>query len=210
MEMWQRFTSRARRAVLLAHSEATRYGTQFIRPEDLLRGLLRLGEGTALESIEQLGANLERLRTDLEQQLEAGRGPATNAEIAFTPEAQRVIQLAYAEARTLSDPYIGTEHLLLGLLCLGEGPAYRLLEIQGVKLEDARRVIAEATAARAAGRPLPRRTDAGSGGCAPTITPDRYARYRARRRDRWFRTGGVSPPARAGRGRGGPHQRRLL
>jgi ATP-dependent Clp protease ATP-binding subunit ClpC len=150
MEMWQRFNGRARRAILLAHSEATRTRVQLIGTEHLLLGLLRLGEGTAIEALEQLGANIDRLRADLDQQLEYGRGTEGSNELAFTPEAQQVIQLAYAEARTLGDPYIGTEHLLLGLLRLGKGPAYRLLRNYGADLAHVRHIVAEKASMRAA------------------------------------------------------------
>ncbi|MCE5218698.1 ATP-dependent Clp protease ATP-binding subunit [bacterium] len=150
MEMWQRFTSRARRAVLLAHSEATRTHVQLIGTEHLLLGLLRLGEGNAVEALAHLGANVDRLRADLDQQMEVGRGGEVNNELAFTPEAQQVIQLAYAEARTLGDPYIGTEHLLLGLLRLGKGPAYRLLRNYGADLAQVRHIVAEMASQRLA------------------------------------------------------------
>lgn len=150
MEMWQRFNGRARRAILLAHSEATRTRVQLIGTEHLLLGLLRLGEGTAIETLETLGANIDRLRADLDQQMEYGRGTEGSNELAFTPEAQQVIQLAYAEARTLGDPYIGTEHLLLGLLRLGKGPAYRLLRNYGADLAHVRHIVAEKASMKAA------------------------------------------------------------
>jgi ATP-dependent Clp protease ATP-binding subunit ClpC len=150
MEMWQRFNGRARRAILLAHSEATRTRVQLIGTEHLLLGILRLGEGSAIETLEHLGANIDRLRADLDQQMEYGRGTEGTNELAFTPEAQQVIQLAYAEARTLGDPYIGTEHLLLGLLRLGKGPAYRLLRNYGADLAHVRHVVAEMASMKAA------------------------------------------------------------
>ncbi len=151
MELWQRFTSRARRAVLLAHSEATRTRVPLIGTEHLLLGLLRLGEGAAIEVLGHLGANVDRLRADLDQQVESGRGSEPNNELFFTPEAQSALQLAYTEARTLGDPYIGTEHILLGLLRLGKGPAYRLLRNYGADVGQVRHIVADMASARAAG-----------------------------------------------------------
>ena len=152
MELWQRFTSRARRAVLLAHSEATRSGREVIGTEHILLGLLRLGEGTAVEVLEHLGANVERLREDLEERTQSGPAGELNPEITFSPEAQQVLQLAYAEARLLKDAYIGTEHILMGLLRLGKGPAYRLLKNCGAELTPVRHIVAEMGKTRGASR----------------------------------------------------------
>ena len=175
MELWQRFTSRARRAVLLAHSEATRSHAQLIGTEHLLIGLLRLGEGTAVEVLEHLGANVKRLREDLDQQIETGRGGEASTEITFTPEAQQVLQLAYAEARILGDPYIGTEHILLGLLRLGKGPAYRLLKNYGAELTQVRHIVAEMVSSRgSAGGP--RAGEAGGQKKSKTANLDHYSR----------------------------------
>ncbi len=175
MELWQRFTSRARRAVLLAHSEAARSHAQLIGTEHLLIGLLRLGEGTAVEVLEHLGANVERLRADLDQQVEAGRGGEANTEITFTPEAQQVLQLAYAEAKILGDPYIGTEHVLLGLLRLGKGPAYRLLKNYGAELTQVRHIVAEMASAKGTSG-AGRQTDAAAQRKSKTPNLDHYSR----------------------------------
>ena len=153
MELWERFTSRARRAILMAHSEATRTQVQLIGTEHLLIGLLRLREGTAVEVLQHLGAHLDRLRADLDHQVEVGRGTEVSQEIAFTPEAQQVLQLAWAETKAFGDAYIGTEHLLMGLLRLGKGPAYRLLRNYGADLVKVRTVVAELASVRATGQP---------------------------------------------------------
>ena len=175
MELWQRFTSRARRAVLLAHSEATRSSAQLIGTEHLLIGLLRLGEGTAVEVLKHLNVNVERLRQELQQQVELGRESEASDEIAFTPEAQQVLQLAWTEARSLGDPYIGTEHILLGLLRLGKGPAYRLLRNYGAELSKVRHGVSELAAAKMSGnqeRPAEGRSERKS----KTATLDHYSR----------------------------------
>ncbi len=143
MQLWQRFTPRARRAVLLAHGEAQRSRVQLISTEHLLMGLLRLGDGLAVEALEVARVDLEMLRSELEERMELGAIEETTRELSFTPDAQQVLQLAYAEARHLDDAHIGTEHLLLGLLRLGKGPAYRLLQRYGLELRQMRHLIRE-------------------------------------------------------------------
>ncbi len=148
MKLWQRFTSRARRAVLLSHSEATRSNAQLIGTEHLLIGLLRLGEGTAVDVLKHRGVNVERLRADLEAQVETGREGEASENPSFTPEATQALQFAWQEARTLGDPYIGTEHMLLGLLRLSKGPAFRLLRNYGAELTQIRNAVAELSSAK--------------------------------------------------------------
>ncbi len=143
MELWQRFTSRARRAVLLAHGEASRTRAQLISTEHLLLGLLRTGEGTAYETLDRLGVDIDRLRADLERQMEIGAAEEASSEISFNPDAQHALQLAYAETRQMNDQHFGTEHILLGLLRLGKGPAYRLLRHHGVELTAIRARVAD-------------------------------------------------------------------
>jgi ATP-dependent Clp protease ATP-binding subunit ClpC len=143
MELWRRFTSRARRAVLMAHDEATRMGEQLISTEHLLLGLVRLGEGTATEILERLGIDLDRLRNDLRRQMEAVGPAEATSDVSFTPEAQRVLTRAYKEAQQLSDYHIGTEHILIGLLREGRGAAFRLLRRHGADLTLVRQALAE-------------------------------------------------------------------
>lgn len=143
MELWQRFTSRARRAVLMAHDEAQRMGMQLISTEHLLLGLMRLREGIAAEILESLGVDLERLRSELRRQMEAETSGEGSSDVSFTPEAQRVLQRAYAEARQLGDYHIGTEHILIGLLREGRGAAYRLLRRHGADLPMVRHALRE-------------------------------------------------------------------
>ena len=143
MELWQRFTSRARRAVLMAHDEAQRMGMQLISTEHLLLGLMRLREGIAAEILESLGVDLERLRSELRRQMQVESTGEGSSDVSFTPEAQRVIQRAYAEARQLSDYHIGTEHILIGLLREGRGAAYKLLRRHGADLPMVRHALRE-------------------------------------------------------------------
>jgi len=142
MEVWQRFTSRARRAVLLAHDEATRMRMPLIGTEHLLQGLVRLGEGTAIEVLQALNVDLEKLKADLHRQMEMGGAEQVGTEIAFTPEAQRVLTLAVQEARQLGNHHIGTEHILLGLVREGRGVACKLLRRHGADLTKVRHSIA--------------------------------------------------------------------
>ena len=143
MELWQRFTSRARRAVLLAHDDAARMGAQLISTEHLLLGLMRLGEGTATELLERLGIDLDRLRTDLRRHMDTTAATEATGDVSFTPEAQRVLTRAYQEAKQLGDYHIGTEHILIGLLREGRGAAFRLLRRHGAELSLVRQALAE-------------------------------------------------------------------
>jgi ATP-dependent Clp protease ATP-binding subunit ClpC len=137
MELWQRFTHRARRAILIAHDEASQMRMHLIGTEHLLLGLIRLGEGMAAEILRSLNVDLGQLRADLRRNIDMGSEDQPSNEISFTPEAQRVLQLAYGQARELNDHHIGTEHILLGLAREGRGAAYRTLRRHNV---DAARV----------------------------------------------------------------------
>ena len=142
MELWQRFTVRARRVILIAHDEASQVRSPEITPEHLLLGLIRLGEGTAAEILRALDVNMDQLRADLRRHMSAGSEDESTDEVRFTPEAQRVQQLAYAQARELEDEHIGTEHLLLGLACSErESEAQRILFEHGVSQARLREVL---------------------------------------------------------------------
>jgi len=158
MELWQRFTPRARRVVLLAHTEAQRSRVQLISTEHLLMGLLRLGDGVAVETLDLAGVDLNKLRSDLEERMEVGAIEEASQELSFTPDATQVLQLAYAEARQLGDAHIGTEHLLLGLLRLGKGPGYRTLQRYGLELRRTRRMIRELSGSESDGAEEGRRS----------------------------------------------------
>jgi ATP-dependent Clp protease ATP-binding subunit ClpC len=143
MEVWQRFTTRARRAVVQAHDEAMGMGMPLISTEHLLMGILQLGEGTALDVLRHMGVSLDRLMEDLrEHMVPGGAAPESSRELAFTPEAQRVLHVAYAEAKRLRHDYVGTEHILIGLVHEGRGAANRLLRKYGVDLNRVRQGVA--------------------------------------------------------------------
>ena len=129
--MWEPFTERARRSIVLAQEEAQRLGNNYIGTEHLLLGIISEGESVAAKVLENLGINLQKVRGEVEAIVGKGN-PASQQEMVFTPRAKRVIELAFEEARALAHNYIGTEHLLLGLVREGEGVAARVLSNLGV------------------------------------------------------------------------------
>lgn len=139
--MWEPFTERARKSIVLAQEEAQRLGNNYIGTEHLLLGIISEGESVAAKVLENLGISLQKVRSEVEAIVGKGNKP-TNQEMVFTPRAKRVIELAYEEGRNLSHNYIGTEHLLLGLVKEGEGVAARVLSNLGV---DPSKVRAEIT-----------------------------------------------------------------
>jgi len=162
-DRFDKFTERARRVLTLAQEEAQRFNHNYIGTEHLLLGLVREGDGVAAKVLSNLGVELSKVRSAVEFII--GRGDrATQGEIGLTPRAKKVIELAVDEARRLSHHYIGTEHLLLGLVREGEGIAASVLESLGVNLE---RVRAETT--RILSQSMPQ--GAGSGARSSTRTP---------------------------------------
>ena len=138
--MWQRFTERARRVVFFAQEEAGRLGENYVSTEHLLLGLVRENDSVAARILDRLGVSLGRIRSEIERQVARGDG-RLGQDMQLTPRAKRVIDLAYDEARQLNNNYIGTEHLLLGLIREGEGLAGRVLNKLGVDLERTRREV---------------------------------------------------------------------
>ncbi|GMV88521.1 MAG: putative ATP-dependent Clp protease ATP-binding subunit [Chthonomonas sp.] len=138
--MWQRFTERARKVVFYAQEEAQKFGEGYVSTEHLLLGLVRESDSVASRVLEKLGVGLGRIRTEVEKQLPRGDARPSQ-DMTLTPRAKRVIDLAYDEARNLNNNYIGTEHLLLGLIREGDGLAGRVLAKLGVDLERARKEV---------------------------------------------------------------------
>ncbi len=137
LEMFERFTERARRVIILAKEEAKRLNHSAVGTEHILLGIIREGEGVASKVLESLNINPERVRAEIESVI--GRDERTPyEEVALTPRAKKVLDLALDEARRLGHNYIGTEHLLLGLIREGEGVAARVLEAMGADLERVR------------------------------------------------------------------------
>jgi ATP-dependent Clp protease ATP-binding subunit ClpC len=121
------YTPRAQQVIQLARGEADRFNHPYVGTEHILLGLVALGQGVAVTVLERMGISLETLRLEVEKAV--GQGPETKTvgNIPFTPRAKKVLQLAAAEARSLNHTYIGTEHILLGLLREGEGVAAQVL-----------------------------------------------------------------------------------
>lgn len=138
--VWQRFTERARRVVFFAQEEAGRLGENYVSTEHLLLGLVRESDSVAARILETLGVSASRVRTEIERQVTKGDG-RTGPDMQLTPRAKRVIDLAYDEARQLNNNYIGTEHLLLGLIRENDGLAGRVLAKFGVDLDRTRREV---------------------------------------------------------------------
>jgi len=135
--MFERFTDRARRVVVLAQEEARELGHNYIGTEHLLLGLLRDGEGIAARALEALGIRLDAVRQEIRQIIGKGSGmPAGH--IPFTPRAKKVLELSLREALQLGHNYIGTEHILLGLIHEGEGVAAQVLVRLGAGLDRVR------------------------------------------------------------------------
>src|SRR5438552_15039400 len=130
--MHDKFTERVRKVIDLAREEAARLQHDYIGTEHLLLGVIREGEGIAATVLNNLGLDLERIRQEVENMVGAAGGTMTIGEIPFTPRAKRVLELAVEEARSLGHNYVGTEHLLLGLIREGEGVAAKVLLELGV------------------------------------------------------------------------------
>jgi len=172
--MWQRFTERARKVVFYAQEEAQKFGEGYVSTEHLLLGLVRESDSVAARVLEKLGVNLNRIKAEVEKQLPRGDSRASQ-DMTLTPRAKRVIDLAYDEARNLNNNYIGTEHLLLGLIREGDGLAGRVLAKLGVELEKARREVMalqdNETQSKSGGR-----SSSSSGGSTKTATLDEFGR----------------------------------
>ena len=114
--MFERFTERARRVIILAREEAGRFRHDFVGTEHILLGLIRDGEGIATAVLQRLGLRLETVKAEVERALAGFPKTLTFGEVPFTPQAKRVLELSIEEARQLGHNYIGTEHILLGLI----------------------------------------------------------------------------------------------
>ena len=135
------FTPRAQQALALARKEADRFNHNFVGTEHLLLGLIKLGQGVAVNVLEKIGLDLEIVRTEVEKLVGTGPDQKMGGNIPYTPRVKKVLALAAQEAKSLNHTYVGTEHLLLGLLQEGDGVAARVLKNLGVEPERARQEI---------------------------------------------------------------------
>jgi ATP-dependent Clp protease ATP-binding subunit ClpC len=140
--MFERFTERARRVVFLSQQEAARLQHNVVGTEHLLLGLIAEGEGVAAKALESMGISLERVQNEIERIIGIGEYPPMT-EIPFTPRAKRVLELALDEGRQLGHNYVGTEHILLGLIREGEGIAAQVLKNLGADLDKVRKQVVQ-------------------------------------------------------------------
>ncbi|HEX9411737.1 MAG TPA: ATP-dependent Clp protease ATP-binding subunit, partial [Actinomycetota bacterium] len=138
--MFERFTDRARRVVVLAQEEARMLNHNYIGTEHILLGLIHEGEGVAAKALESLGISLEAVRSQVEEIIGQGQAAPTG-HIPFTPRAKKVLELSLREALQLGHNYIGTEHILLGLIREGEGVAAQVLQKLGADLNRVRQQV---------------------------------------------------------------------
>lgn len=141
--MFNRFTERARKVIVYAKEEARRFNHDYIGTEHLLLGLIREGEGVAAAVLQKLGLDLETIRLEVEKLVQPGPQTQVLGDIPFTPRSKKALELSAEEARALGHNYIGTEHLLLGLVKEGEGMAYRVLLNLGLDLGKLRNEVME-------------------------------------------------------------------
>ena len=144
--MFERFTNRARRVVVLAQEEARMLNHNYVGTEHLLLGLIHEGEGIAAKALESLGIGLEAVRREVEEVIGEGQ-EAPSGHIPFTPRAKKVLELSLREALELDHNYIGTEHILLGLIREGEGVAAQVLVRLGADLDRVRQQVIDLLAA---------------------------------------------------------------
>lgn len=140
--MFDRFTDRARKIMGFARQEADRLGHDYIGSEHILLGLVKEGSGVAANVLENLDVDLEKVRTEVESEVKRGPG-SPKGQVPFSPRAKKVLEYAMEEARGLDHNYVGSEHLLLGLLRDEEGVACRVLKSLGVIVEDVRQEVME-------------------------------------------------------------------
>jgi ATP-dependent Clp protease ATP-binding subunit ClpC len=162
--LFERFTDRARRVVVLAQEEARLLNHNYIGTEHILLGLIHEGEGVAARALGSLGISLEAVRDEVEEVIGQG-GSSPGDHIPFTPRAKKALELSLREALQLGHNYIGTEHILLGLIREGDGVAAQVLVKAGVGLRQVREQVVRLLSA-------PRGADEPVDVTAPPIEPD--------------------------------------
>jgi len=135
------FTPRAQQVLALARKEADRFNHNFVGTEHLLLGLIKLGQGVAVNVLQKMGLDLETVRLEVEKQVGTGPDQKQVGNIPYTPRVKKVLNLASKEAKQLQHTYVGTEHILLGLLREGDGVAARVLKNLDIDIENARQEI---------------------------------------------------------------------
>ncbi|MCA9125259.1 MAG: AAA family ATPase, partial [Planctomycetales bacterium] len=139
--MYERFTDRARKVMQLANQEAQRFNHEYIGTEHVLLGLVKEGSGVAANVLKNLDVDLRKIRLEVEKLVQSGPEMVTMGKLPQTPRAKKVIEYSMEEARNLNHNYVGTEHILLGLLREQEGVAAQVLMNLGLKLEEVREEV---------------------------------------------------------------------
>ena len=163
MEPMNNFTPRAQQVLALARKEADRFHHNYVGTEHLLLGLIKLGQGVAVSVLQKMGLDLETVRNAVEKQVGIGQETKTQGSIPYTPRVKKVLALAGKEAKALNHSYVGTEHILLGLLREGEGVAARVLKSLDVDIERTRNEILRELDPQFSGN----ESESGSGGSSP-------------------------------------------
>src|SRR5690349_3488198 len=140
-EPMNNFTPRAQQVLALARKEADRFHHNYVGTEHILLGLIKLGQGVAVSVLQKMGLDLETVRSAVEKQVGTGQETKAQGSIPYTPRVKKVLALAGKEAKTLNHSYVGTEHILLGLLREGEGVAARVLKSLDIDIERTRNEI---------------------------------------------------------------------
>ncbi len=149
--MFDRFTDRARKVMALARREAQRFNHDFIGTEHILLGLVQEGSGVAANVLKNLGVDGNKIRGEIEKHVQSGPSMVSMGQLPFTPRAKKVLELSQEEANELGHNYIGTEHLLLGLIRENDGVAAQVLMDLGVKLEEVKEEVLELLGAQVEG-----------------------------------------------------------
>ncbi|HEX4705542.1 MAG TPA: ATP-dependent Clp protease ATP-binding subunit [Pseudonocardiaceae bacterium] len=173
--MFERFTDRARRVVVLAQEEARMLNHNYIGTEHILLGLIHEGEGVAAKALESLGIALEGVRQQVEEIIGQGQ-QAPSGHIPFTPRAKKVLELSLREALQLGHNYIGTEHILLGLIREGEGVAAQVLVKLGADLNRVRQQVLQLLSGYQTGKESSESTTRGEGTPSSSLVLDQFGR----------------------------------
>src|SRR5689334_1921524 len=163
MDMFERFTDRARKVMALANQEAQRFNHEYIGTEHILLGLVKEGSGVGANVLKNLDVDLRKVRLEVEKLVKSGPDMVTMGKLPQTPRAKKVIEYAIEEARNLNHNYVGTEHLLLGLLREHDGVAAQVLMNLGLKLEEVREEVLNLLGAGVESEE-PQQTEKASGG----------------------------------------------
>ncbi|HEY4377378.1 MAG TPA: Clp protease N-terminal domain-containing protein [Acidimicrobiales bacterium] len=176
--MFERFTDRARRVVVLAQEEARMLSHNYIGTEHILLGLIHEGEGVAAKALESLDISLEAVRAQVEEIIGQGQ-QAPSGHIPFTPRAKKVLELSLREALQLGHSYIGTEHILLGLIREGEGVAAQVLQKLGADLNRVRQQVIQLLSGfqgKESGQAAAASTGAGTDAPTSSLVLDQFGR----------------------------------